>query len=1146
MKNPVLKLILVFSILFSFQFSLNASHLLGGEITWKCANNGDFIFTLTLYQDCNGNQTLGGPETINNPAGSNIICTLISETDISPSCWNPNDPLYPSQITCLAAINKPTGQPDIAGAVKKFIFQSAPISLNGVPPINGWEFSWSDCCRPTSRNQNTGSAGYYLRAKMYPYVDLNGVALNTSTCYDSSPFFAEDGSPVICTGNKFVYNHLAADVDLDSLSFAFANPLTASNSPVVWYAGYTSMIPFPDQSEHPSNGPVTLDPVTGEMTMDVNNFGTTATAGSYVSCIKIESWRCGQKIAEVFRDVAVSMQDNCPGNSKPIAEIDTALFKTVKRLNTDTYYVQIYPGDTVDFDLSAQDFDFLPNGTPQTICFEAGGLEVSNPSLGSGTGCLGAFPCAKINPVAPQTGYCQGLQNTMNFFWAPTCAHLGFSNGCGSPTSTYYFTLKMTDDGCPAPAVSITTLIIDVLAGDPNPPVLTSLFQQPNGDVDVLWNQTVQDSALDFNYYKLFASTTFNGNYVSVDSITKIDSLQTTIDAIHGFKHFYLLKSTGDCDFLSGHSDTLSLMHLTLSATPPNPNSQFAELNWTFLNRTLIPSSRKFYEIWIKTGSGNWQYLDEVEENPNAPATFQYNFKDTLNFCDDLVEFQIRVEDTIEGHISGSNYAMGRFSDKINGDVLDINLVTISNGLATLDWSPTTSGDVVEYDVLFNDPINGWSTVDVVPVGTPMPYVWANSMATTRSEEFKVVSKDSCDNISDISLVVSHQTIHLNAKLNRCDGIVKLGWNFYEGFTAGVGGYNLFMTVDNAAPVLVFTGTDQDSNFIKDNLITGSEYCFYIEAYDVNNLRVSTSNESCIIADVPKKSKILYLASVSNNYLRESIDLKTFVDGDADVLSYDIERSTEENGVYAVVGSIDQPKSLPFVLNFSDFSADPTTIYYYRVKAQNLCGGIESLSNVSRNIVLNVNSNPNLTNRAFWTAYLGWGGSVGRYELYRSINDESNYQLMSSIDGEDTIHYDNIQSFGNESGKFCYYVQAVEDNNPLGFADVNGQPFKSLSNRICINQKAKVFVPTAFRPNSDIEANKWFGPSMRFENIEEYDFYILNRWGSIVFRTSDPSEFWDGKYEGETAPLGVYVYYLKYSTENEIGSEEKGTFSLVN
>lgn len=1148
MKTNFFKSVLTLAFSLIIIVSANATHLLGGEITWECSTNGNYIFTLTLYQDCNGNQILGPPETITNPAGANIVCTLFSETDISPSCWNPSDPNYPVQITCNAAINN-TGPNDIPGAVKKFVFKSQPVALNGTPPATGWEFSWRDCCRPTG-NQNTNSAFYYLRAKMYPYTNPQGVTLNTNNCYDSSPFFAEDGSPVICTGNKFVYNHLASDVDLDSLSFKYADPLTDANVPVAWNAGFSSAIPFPDGTEHSSNGPVTLDPVTGEVTMDVQSFGTSAGAGSYASCVKVEAWRCNQLIAEVYRDVSISMQDNCPANTAPDSEIDTSIFKYVNKLTDNSYHIQIYPGDTIDINISAQDFDFLPNGTPQTICFEAGGLEVSN-VLTSSTGCLGATPCAKFNPVAPQTGFCQGLQNTINFFWAPTCAHLGFAgNGCGSLTSTYYFTLKMTDNGCPAPAVSITTLIIDVLAGDPTPPPFTSIFEQTNGDIDLLWNESEQDSALKFNYYKVFGSLNINGPYVALDSIPVIDSLNTTIPAAGGYRHFYMIKSTGECDFLSENSDTLSLITLTMNTSPPPPNSQFADLQWTALHTPLLPTSRKNYEIWAKATSGPWVFVTEVPEVPNAPSNYTYQYTDTASFCDDWVDYQIRLVDTINGHVSGSNYQNGRFSDQNNGDIMALDSATVVGDLATLSWNPTSQGDVIEYHVLFNDPVSGWTTIDVLPTGSPMPYTWANSQAGNRSEEFKVISMDSCMNLSENNVVVAHQTINLKANLNRCDGEVKLSWNYYDGFPLGTGGYDIYAKEDNGGgfgnPILLFTGTNADSNYVRTNLTANTEYCFFVRAYNADSTKSSTSNEVCIVADVPQKSRILYMASVSNNFLRGSIDLVTFVDGEADVRGYDIERSTEENGVYQVIGTVDKPVSLPYIVNFSDYSADPERIYYYRLKSQNLCGGVEGISNICNNVVLDAKPNANLTNKLSWVPFEEWGGGVGRYDIYRSINDESNYQLVGSTAGDITFYYDDIQTFGDQSGKFFYYVQAVEDNNPLGLVDVNGQPFSAISNRVALNQRAKVFVPTAFRPTSDIEANRTFGPSMRFEEVEEYDFYILNRWGSIVFKTSDPSEFWDGHIDGQPAPLGVYVYYLKYSTINDSAQEEKGTFSLVN
>jgi gliding motility-associated-like protein len=69
-----------------------------------------------------------------------------------------------------------------------------------------------------------------------------------------------------------------------------------------------------------------------------------------------------------------------------------------------------------------------------------------------------------------------------------------------------------------------------------------------------------------------------------------------------------------------------------------------------------------------------------------------------------------------------------------------------------------------------------------------------------------------------------------------------------------------------------------------------------------------------------------------------------------------------------------------------------------------------------------------------------------------------------------------------------------------------------------------VYMPTAFTPNHD-NLNDYFGfpPSNRnrFINLKVFD-----RWGEIVFETSQASKLWDGKYKGSPAPPGVYIYVL--------------------
>ena len=90
-------------------------------------------------------------------------------------------------------------------------------------------------------------------------------------------------------------------------------------------------------------------------------------------------------------------------------------------------------------------------------------------------------------------------------------------------------------------------------------------------------------------------------------------------------------------------------------------------------------------------------------------------------------------------------------------------------------------------------------------------------------------------------------------------------------------------------------------------------------------------------------------------------------------------------------------------------------------------------------------------------------------------------------------------------------------------------------------------VPNAFTPNGD-GLNDEFGiisPS----TLPIFDFYIFNRWGQLIFSTTDQNEKWDGKYNGELSPLGVYVWKAKYKYKIEgVGSElheESGTVTLL-
>ncbi len=1138
-------LILFISIL---TINIKASHLMGGEITWSCGPNHGYIFKMVLYRDCTGIDIISSSLSINSNSPLGTIRVDKQTSDIlsdrcGVNCTN-------TQSLCRA------------GPVEKITYASSEqfFPVGQFPPTGGWEFSWSSCCRPGAKTCSATSSlyggnvnivpandSYYLRAKMYSYTLASStVPLSLDSCYDSSPSFQEDANLIICEGGDFAFNHLASDSDIDSLIFDWAHPLEAANSPVTWAPGYSHRVPFPDQTEDSRNGPVTLDTKTGVITMKIINSGTPITK-AYVSCISIQSYRCGQLIGEIFRDVSIFIMKNCGTNEKPSAEIDTALYSNIQR-NGDVYTITAYPEDTIVFKLSAQDLDILPPSFGQYVTFEAEGLQMSRPNYGSGIGCHGLPPCATATPVFPQINYRSFISNDILFEWSPQCEHLSFVK-CNSTTSRYYFTLKMSDDHCPASDVALATLIINVLRGDLLPPTLKCINYSSNGDVEISWVQPpLHEKLARSSYYVIWGSDSAVGPFTSLDTIFDYNVTSTVISGQNPPRHYYLQLGTG-CDFLSDPSDTMSIMQISLNPRPPG-SAQYVDLSWNAPTANLPSTSTGIYEIWreLPLGSSNWTKIKE---------TSSLSYTDTSQICNGYVAYQIRLTDTSSAMCYSSSTLDSAFlSDQINTDVIAIDSVAVNaRGIAILSWQPSTYGDVIKYYLLYNDPKTGWKIVDTIPVGTLMPYEWTASEADTRSEEFKIISIDSCGNQSDELVAQSYNTIYLRSRLNKCEEYSRVSWNSYNRFPKGAGGYYLWVQItDNngntSSKMLLHATSADDTTYVHRKLLKDYQYCYIVQAYNITGLITSSSNETCIKATIPQKSRLLYLAQVTNDPNQGALNrgvliLKVYIDKDADVLSFTIERSLDYYGHYEIVGEVVKPTTAPYVIDYLDFSVNADRYhYYYRVSSNNICKKIDTISNTARNILLSVNSNANLTNTLTWNPYETWGGEVARYDIYRS-GDNSTFNLVKSNIGTDTSYIDDISAFKDLQSVFCYYIVAEEDNNPSGLVDDDGMPFTSVSNVTCVNQKARIFIPNAFRPSSTVLQNQTFGPNLEFEDPGNYMFYILDRWGNLMFKTKDPSQKWDGIYEGQPARQGVYVYYIKYATPGNHPLEKRGSFTLV-
>jgi hypothetical protein len=420
--------LLLFVLALFSSFSLNASHLWGGDITWECQGNGSYIFRLTLYRDCTGITLPTTNQNIDGPTGS-ITCTFVNKQAVLFPCFNA------SQYDC-------SGTVPIVGPVERYIYESAPVALSGTPPSSGWEFSYSSCCR--AYMSNSGSAGIHISSLMYPG--------SVSPCASSPEFTRLDA--IYSAGNGFIANTATKGHASDSLYYNFADPQLSSGTVITFDSGYSAAAPFPDTSESSLNGPISIDHNTGTVALDIHpNYFSTPEL--FVYAVAVETWRAGSLLSKVNREMVLVAYDSASitHNNAPIVNANTAnLGLPYSWLASNKLRVLAQPGDTLSFDLLAVDAEFNNNGmgqVPQQIRFRWRGFAFDAARSGFSN-------VATVSPVSPQSGFVSTISNSINFQWAIASEH-----AIGSKSS-YFFSLLFTDDACPGGKTSFIDLEVVV------------------------------------------------------------------------------------------------------------------------------------------------------------------------------------------------------------------------------------------------------------------------------------------------------------------------------------------------------------------------------------------------------------------------------------------------------------------------------------------------------------------------------------------------------------------------------------------------------------------------------------------------------------------------------------------------------------
>lgn len=101
---------------------------------------------------------------------------------------------------------------------------------------------------------------------------------------------------------------------------------------------------------------------------------------------------------------------------------------------------------------------------------------------------------------------------------------------------------------------------------------------------------------------------------------------------------------------------------------------------------------------------------------------------------------------------------------------------------------------------------------------------------------------------------------------------------------------------------------------------------------------------------------------------------------------------------------------------------------------------------------------------------------------------------------------------------------------------------------ITLDEQQFIYIPNSFTPDND-GTNDVFLPIITgMDDGQPYSFQVFNRWGDVVFETSNPNEPWIGNVRGGNhyAEPDAYTYLLKVQLSKlEPSIERRGTIILV-
>lgn len=358
---------------------------------------------------------------------------------------------------------------------------------------------------------------------------------------------------------------------------------------------------------------------------------------------------------------------------------------------------------------------------------------------------------------------------------------------------------------------------------------------------------------------------------------------------------------------------------------------------------------------------------------------------------------------------------------------------------------------------------------------------------------FRIATFDACSNFKAYSNQICSIDISATAQNNQ----LTIDWNSIDFGPGQITGLYRDGTLHQSIASPVFQHIDS-------TVVCNTIYC-YLAQINFTGGGISRSLQVCETAfssDVPPT--IDNISSITNN---DSILWTWQIPVNTTPTHY-IAYQVNEQGVILRSDSV---PSNSFTGSYDN------AIKYMAIELHDICKNKSPIGNVGNNIQLQGKVNQSFDIELTWNNYFGW---IDGFQDYYITVKNTQGELLDSIATGGIPEY-TLELSSQTDQTMIFTVWAV----PV-LAEIE----RSRSNVLAFERDPIISIPNSFTPNGD-GLNDQFIVTGKF--ISSYEMQIFNRWGEVLFQTTDLEMGWDGTSNNKKMQVGNYAYWMRIKDLND-------------